>query len=411
MHFNISIYVRLYRDEEQGKSKSSHVEFKPANATRAIKLMIMHGHYMLYEMINRRSNYQLIKDMIKAGQLRPYTAREYERVFKAIINTHHVHATNYTAARPIIVRPPTSCKTSYNKPIQGKHFFGYEPNADEVDLRLNELQAFVNTLPLRNNINVRDYYKFSNLFLRIMFENGCFDDVYELAGTTRDTIRNSLVFPGRELTTNAINEKCYYLDFNGAFCSFMQYIPTGPTADGPANTKINELIKTFYNKRIEAKQQGNTKFATTLKFMMCSCYGVSIRKPKTIKHKYSDNIQGTINNQGDLVASHENKAAGFVNIIQPYVEHYNHPHFAKTILDGFNNKLNEIKSIVNVLFTNIDAIVVNEADYNKLNALGYIHPTELGKLKVEHVFESMTLYSKMRWIGINEDGSEFRHCM
>ena len=144
---------------------------------------------------------------------------------------------------------------------------------------------------------------------------------------------------------------------------------------------------------------------------MCSCYGTSIRKAKTIKHKYSNNIQGTINNQGDLVISCENKDAGFVNIIQPYVEHYSHPHFAKVILDGFNNKLNEIKSIVNVLFQNIDAIVVNESDYNKLNELGYIHPTELGKPKVEHVFESMKFYNKMRWIGINEDGSEFRHCM
>jgi hypothetical protein len=202
-----------------------------------------------------------------------------------------------------------------------------------------------------------------------------------------------------------------YLDFNGAFCSFMTHIPTGPTADGPANTKINELIKIFYNKRIEAKRQGNTKLATTLKFMMCSCYGASIRKPKTIKHKYSNNIQGTINNQGDFVISCENKDAGFVNIIQPYVEHYSHPHFAKVILDGFNNKLNEIKSIVNILFQNIDAIVVNESDYLKLVQLGYIHPTELGKLKIEHVFKSMKFYNKMRWIGINEDGSEFKHCM
>ena len=102
--------------------------------------------------------------------------------------------------------------------------------------------------------------------------------------------------------------------------------------------------------------------------------------------------------------------SGFVNILQPYVEHYSFPQFARVILDGFNNKMNEIKSIVNVLFQNIDAIVVNERDYNKLLDLGYVHPTELGKLKVEHVFTSMVFYNKMKWIGINEDGSEFRHC-
>jgi hypothetical protein len=52
----------------------------------------------------------------------------------------------------------------------------------------------------------------------------------------------------------------------------------------------------------------------------------------------------------------------------------------------------------------------NEEDFNKLNALGYIHDTELGKLKVEHVFTSMTFYNKMKWIGINLDNTEFRHC-
>ena len=89
--------------------------------------------------------------------------------------------------------------------------------------------------------------------------------------------------------------------------------------------------------------------------------------------------------------------SGFVNILQPYVEHYSFPQFAKVILDGFNNKMQEIKSIVNVLFQNIDSIVVNERDYNKLLELGYVHPTELGKLKVEHIFTSMRFYNKMRW--------------
>ena len=398
-HFNINIYVRKYHEN----GKSSHVEFTPElrPATRSIRLMIMHSHYMLYE-----KNYSLIKNLIKDGSLRPFTSKEYEQAFAQLTTTAELHP-SYNAARPIVIRPPTP--RSRWQALQGKHFFGYDPG-DEVDFRLNELQRFVNTLPLRNKVNVRHYFKFSKLFLRIMFEFGCFDNVYELAGDLRNSIRNSLTFPNRVLTTEHIDEKCYYLDFNGAYCSFMQSIPTGPTADGPANTKIKELIQIFYNKRIEAKQQGNTKFATTLKFMMCSCYGTSIAKPQLVKHKYSENIEGTIRNQGEFVISHENKTAGFVNIIQPYVEHYSHPHFAKVILDGFNTKLNEIKSIVNVLFINIDAIVVNEHDYNKLLELGYVHPTELGCLKVEHVFSSMTFYNKMRWIGVNLDGTEFRHC-
>jgi hypothetical protein len=246
-----------------------------------------------------------------------------------------------------------------------------------------------------------------------MYEYGCFDGVYELAGTLRDNIRASLTFPKRVLTTDHLppsDGPYYYLDFNGAYCSFMKSIPTGPEANGPPNTKIAELIQFMYDKR--KAPTTSPSLARTIKFIMCSCYGTSIAKPKTVKHKWSDNIEATIRNQGDFVASHgSNTVQGFVNIIQPYVEHYSHPHFAKAILDGFNNAVIQLQNTVNVLFQNIDAFVVNEADYNKLLQLGYIHPTELGKLKVEHVFESMTFYSKMRWIGINEDGSEFKHCM
>ena len=419
-HFHINIYVKHYH-EDANKSKSSHVDYNNTSYNRSIRLMILYNHYMIYEKVNNNKyNYSLIKDMVKNKQLIPFTAKEYEQIFANIIEyssygtagqrPYKPITLSYNNSRPIVIKPPKPLRAGLTKIPQNKHFFGYEPNDDEIDLRLNEIQEFVNTLPLKHRINIKTYFKFSSLMQRIMYEFGCFDDVYEIAGSLRDSIRNELTFPGRELTTDTINEKCYYLDFNGAFTSFMTHIPTGPKGDSQGNTKINDLIKTLYNKRIEAKQQGNTRLATTIKFMMNSAYGASIRKPKLIKHKYSNNIQGTINNQGDLVVSHENKDAGFVNIVQPYVEHYSYPHFAKVILDGFNNKLNEIKSHVNVLFQNIDAIVVNEADYNKLNELGYIHPTELGKLKVEHVFKSMTFYNKMRWIGINEDNSEFRHC-
>ena len=62
-----------------------------------------------------------------------------------------------------------------------------------------------------------------------------------------------------------------------------------------------------------------------------------------------------------------------------------------------------------MLFQNFDAFVVNESDYIKLKNLGLIHPKALGKLKVEHVFTSMKFKNKNQWVGINEDGTEFRH--
>jgi hypothetical protein len=339
------------------------------------------------------------------------TRKELEHAISLASQARTLSSISYHASRPLIIPDPKPLRAGLKPAAHGKHFFGYEPEPSEVNLRLDELQTFVNSLSLRHSIDVRKYFKFSNLMQKIMYNFGCFDDVHEIAGATRDNIRQSLTFPGRSIPdSKEINEKCYYLDFNGAFTSFMSHIPK---ADGSPNTKIAELINLMYNARMKAKQEGNSKLATTIKFMMNSAYGRSIAKPKTIKHKYSANIEGTINHQGDLVASWQELAdgAGFVDLIQPYVEHYNHPHFAKVILDGFNAKLEEIKSIVDVKMTNIDAFIVNESDYNKLLELGYVHPTELGKLKVEHIFSSMKFYSKMKWIGINEDGSEFRHCM
>ncbi|MBR4625674.1 MAG: hypothetical protein IKO56_09095 [Alphaproteobacteria bacterium] len=398
--FKINIYVRHYKQNNQ----TSHVEFADKSYTRSLKLMIFYDHYMLLEQVNaRQSSYTLIKQMITKKQLRPMTDKELNTVFTKIFTTSRP-TKPYNNCRLIHVpdqtkRYPLTCFNQY--------FFGYTPDADEVEMRLNELQQFVNTLNLRHHVDVRCYKRFSMLMQKIMYEYGCFDGVYELTGEKRDEIRNSLVFPTRQLTTDTINEKCYYLDFNGAYCSFMTNIPSG--VDDTCNTKIKELIEIMYAKRLNAKQEHNDKFAKTLKFIMCSCYGASITRPKLFKNKHSTNVQGTIREHGDLVVSHNEQ--GFVTIKRPLVEHYNHPQFAKVILDGFNAKCDEIKSLVNVLFQNFDAFIVNEADYNKLNSLGYIHPTELGKLKVEHVFQSVTFKNKCQWIGINEDGTEFRHCM
>ena len=409
-HFNLKIYVRIYRNTAfASKADTSHKEFDSGKSgARELKLMIFYNHYMIYEV--KPSNYSLIKSMIVKNELVPFTDKQLEQTFQQILDYSPQQST-YNTSRPVVIHAPKPFRPGFTGTVSyGKHLFGYEPLPEEIDFRLAELQDFINSLQLRHAIDVRQYFKFSNLMLRIMYEYGCFDNVYEFAGTTRDSIRNSLTFPSRELTTNEINEKCYYLDFNGAYTSFMTHIPAGVDFQ-ERNTKIYDLINIMYTKRLEAKESGNKKLATTIKFLMNSCYGASIAKAKTIKHKFSENIAGTINNQGNLVIAHEDKSAGFVNILQPYVEHYNWSQFAKVILDGFNNKMAEIKSIVKVLFQNIDAIIVNESDYNKLQELGYIHPTELGKLKVEHIFSSVKFYSKMRWVAVNEDGTEFRHCM
>lgn len=429
--FKINIYVRHYKQNNQ----TSHVEFADKSYTRSIKLMIFYDHYMLLDQVNaKQSSYALINKMITNKQLRPMTDKELNTVFTKIFNTTpNVRAMRsqskhtYNNCRLIHVTDQTK---RYPHECFNKYFFGYTPDADEVEMRLDELQQFIDTLPLRHHVDVRCFKRFSMLMQKIMYEYGCFDGVYELTGEKRDEIRSSLVFPLRsfglrphdscadnmnntitstsEASTSAyeITEKCYYLDFNGAYCSFMTNIPSG--VDDTCNTKIKELIDIMYKKRLYAKHEHNDKFAKTLKFIMCSCYGASITRPKMFKNKHTSNVQNTIREHGDLVVTHNEQ--GFVTIKRALVEHYNHPQFAKVILDGFNEKCNEIKSLVNVLFQNFDAFVVNEDDYNKLNSLGYIHPTELGKLKVEHVFQSISFKNKCVWTAINMDGSEFRHC-
>ena len=400
--FKVNVYVRHYKPN----NSTSHIEINDPTFTRSIKLMILYEHYAIIEQIDKQSSYALINRLIKSGSLRPMTDAEIDTCVIKGINTPNVHK-SYSNFRPLIVHIKQVNNHFKYHAQHTQYFFGYTPDEDEVEYRLTELQQFVDTLKLRHPVDVRSYFKFSTLMKRIMYEYGCFDDVYELTGTIHDTIRSSLTFPKRVMTTSSINEKCYYLDFNGAYCSFMTHIPTGVDMKGK-NTKIKELIDIMYAKRLTAKNAHNDKFAKTLKFIMCSCYGSSITRPKLVKHKYSQNIQSTINEQGELVLSHDDN--NYVHLIQPYVEHYAYPQFAKVILDGFNDKVNELRSIVNVLFQNFDAFVVNEDDYNKLNELGYIHPTELGKLKVEHVFIQMTFKNKCQWIGINEDGTEFRHC-
>lgn len=396
--FKINIYVRHYKQN----NTTSHVEFADKTYSRSIKLMIFYDHYMLLDQVNaKQSSYALIKQMIANKQLRPMTDKELNTVFTKTLTTHRPHKP-YNNCR--LIHIPNQAKR-YPLTCFNQYFFGYTPDESEVEMRLNELQQFVDTLKLRHHVDVRCYKRFSMLMQKIMYEYGCFDGVYELTGERRDEIRNQLIFPKRQLTTDTINEKCYYLDFNGAFCSFMTNIPSG--VDDTCNTKIKELIDIMYKQRLVAKQEHNDKFAKTLKFIMCSCYGASITRPKLFKNKHSNNVEGTIREHGDLVVSHNEQ--GFVTIKRALVEHYNHPQFAKVILDGFAAKVCEIKSLVNVLFQNFDAFIVNEADYNKLNSLGYIHPTELGKLKVEHVFQSVTFKNKCKWTAINMDGSVFEH--
>ena len=90
--------------------------------------------------------------------------------------------------------------------------------------------------------------------------------------------------------------------------------------------------------------------------------------------------------------------------------HFTIPQFAKSVLDTFRAKMDEVKSLVNVYYENIDAILIDENDYNKLLKLGYIGE-ELGKFKIEHVFNEIAIKTPRKYVAKFDNGVKFYHCV
>ena len=61
--------------------------------------------------------------------------------------------------------------------------------------------------------------------------------------------------------------------------------------------------------------------------------------------------------------------------------------------------------MVNVLYCNVDSILVTEDDYNKLKESGWIDDNEFGKFKDEHIFTEFCIKTPRKWIGVCEDGT------
>lgn len=253
-----------------------------------------------------------------------------------------------------------------------------------------------------------------------MYEFGCYDEVVKIAGYKAQLIRKQCVFPKTKTFNNKpfySNEKLYYIDLNGAYMSSVTSIPTGlPNEnldfDGQ-NTKIKDLIEILYNKRNEAKKNGNNKLALTLKFIMTSCWGYSIQRPKIIKHKFAKDVRKYVDTFAPYILRYsfnEDNTSGFVDTINSFVQHYTTPQFARNVLRKFNDKMNEIKSLVNVYYENIDAVLINESDYNKLKSLGYFG-NELGKFKIEHVFTEIAIKSSKTYVATLDNGDKFYHCV
>ena len=372
---------------DDNKHGSYEFDKKPCNIIKVIKTMI--DNKLLIPMTNNE---------IRKQNLRPSGSYSYHP---------------FGAFRLIHVKDKQNLLSVLNMPKQtkGAYLFGYDPEDDEINSRLDELQNVINQLNLRHHVNVRLYYKFSELMQKIMFEYGCLDNVYELTGTIQQKIISSLkpLFPKTIWNKELINGTLYYIDQAGAYMSSVKSIPAGVSDDDgnfkTENTKIKELIEKLYEFRINAKNNGNDKLATTLKFMMNSCWGYSMKKPKLIKHKFVKDVNKYIETYAPYVVKYNNN---YVDTIKPYVENYSYPQFARSVLTNFNSKMKELSNKVNILYSKVDSALITEEDYLKLKKDGMIGNC-LGQFKVEHVFTQFYAKSAEQWIGKNIDGTYHYH--
>jgi len=143
-----------------------------------------------------------------------------------------------------------------------------------------------------------------------------------------------------------------------------------------------------------------------LKFLMNSCFGYSLKKQKLYKNKFTNNLNFYTNAyQSFIFALYPTGAnSGFVHSKQSFSPDYNVVQFGYDILKNYNEFMSKIKQKVNVYFENIDAILINEHDYKKLQAMGLIGD-KLGQFKIEHIFKSFEYISPRHWRGIETDGT------
>ena len=115
--------------------------------------------------------------------------------------------------------------------------------------------------------------------------------------------------------------------------------------------------------------------------------GLFDSKTKIIKHKFCKDVNSYIETYAPFVVKYkynEDGTSGFVDTLNSFAPHFTFPQFAKSVLDEFKRMMDKVKTEVNVLYENVDAILITERDYNKLLQLGYIG-TKLGQFKIEHI--------------------------
>lgn len=261
-------------------------------------------------------------------------------------------------------------------------------------------------------INV-NYVKYSELMTEIMFKTFCFDGVVECSYPLASKIKSQLVFPRPHTKDDKLfysDKLLYYLDLNGAYMSVIDGIPIGiPAVDNydpskePLNPNIAQLIKALYFERQHGNWSETVKKA--IKQAMNSCWGYSISNPHEVSSHRPKDMDKYLSQHADFIVSYDDT---YVREVNPVVINFSYPQFARRVLYNYNKKMDHIKSLVNVLYENIDAILVTEEDYNKLLSIGFIG-NELGQFKIEHKFSEIAIRGPRQIMAIEAaDGSLYK---
>ena len=317
--------------------------------------------------------------------------------------------------RPIVMKNKSDKQQDLLNSIlknDGYYMFGEHIKDDEQLNKLyDDLQNIINSLGV--NVRVRNYTKFAELMNKIMYEYGCFDNVYELAQPLANVIRDKLVFPKPHTTDGEkfySNKKLYYVDLNSAYLSVIEGVPTGRCDvngqfTGELNTKIKDLIQKLYKIRQSIKTT-NPILSRCLKLLSTSCWGSSIKRNRMFKTTKPKDKDAFVSSHINYIVEHNDE---IVKMIKSISFQYSYPQFAREVLNNYHNKMNEIRNLCKIYYENIDAILIDEDDYNKLVSLGYVGD-ELGKFKIEHIFTEIAIMSARKFVATLDDGQHLIHC-
>ena len=283
---------------------------------------------------------------------------------------------------------------------------------DSLRQLYEELDYLLNYHLKLKSINTTNHILYSTLMQEIMFKTHCFDRVYECSYPLSQKIKSQLVFPKPHTKDDKpfySKDHLYYLDLNGAYMSVIDGIPMGipkenveDETEKDLNKNIAKLIRMLYFER--KNNSWSEPIIKALKQIMNSCWGYSISNPQVVSSCRPSNLDDYLKKHTEFIVSYDKNR---VKEINPVVTNYTYPQFARRVLYNYHKKMNHVKSLVNVLYENIDAILVSEEDYLKLDHEGLIGD-ELGQFKIEHEFKEIAIAGPRQIMAIEKDGTLYQ---